>query len=300
MQRIFKPTQRPIIFPVIGILLGVIFWLLDAIVDNLFFDDVGQPFVNSLLFPDAMDLWMRLLVIALLVAFSFYARRILNAQIKTTEELNTYKEHLEEMVEERTEDLETKNNLLEMEIFIRKKAEEELQQLAITDPLTHLYNRRKFHELLNMEIQRERRYKTGLALILCDLDHFKSINDHFGHDVGDAVIKIFAQTSKENIRETDILARWGGEEFIFLVPATDLDNTLAIAEKLRSAAEKIALPPVERITASFGVTRFDDSDQVESFIKRADDALYLAKKNGRNRVEVLLKPTDRHGTFVIP
>lgn len=235
---------------------------------------------------------MRLLVVALLVFFSFYARYSLSAQLKATEELNTYKEHLEHMVEDRTRELETKNELLEMEIFIRKKTEEELQLLAITDPLTNLYNRRKFSELLNMEIQRERRYKTGLALILCDLDHFKTINDHFGHEVGDAVIKIFAQTSKENIRETDILARWGGEEFIFLIPATDLDSTLAIAEKLRSATEKITLPPVGHIAASFGVTQFDDSDQVESFIKRADDALYLAKNKGRNCVEVLLKQAD--------
>lgn len=289
MQGIFKLITRPTIFPVIGILLGVVFWLLDTSIDYLLFNEEQAAFVNLLFYPEVMDLWMRLLVFALLLLFSIYARHLLNVQIRATEELNAYKERLENMVEERTEELETKNSLLEMEIFIRKKTEEELQHLAITDPLTHLYNRRKFYELLNMEMQRERRYKTGLALILCDLDHFKTINDHFGHDVGDSVIKIFAQTGKENIRETDVLARWGGEEFIFLIPATDLDSVLAIAEKLRAAIEEIKLPPVGRITASFGITLFDDGDLVESFIKRADDALHKAKKIGRNRVEVLLK-----------
>ena len=236
-----------------------------------------------------MDMWMRVLVCILFLLFSLYVGHLFLVQMKASNELTEYKNHLQKMVENRTRELETKNELLEMEVFIRKKTEEELQYLAITDPLTHLYNRRKFYELLNIEIQRERRYKTGLALILCDLDHFKTINDHFGHDVGDSVIKIFSHTAKENIRETDILARWGGEEFIFLIPATNLDNALAIAEKLRAATEEIKLPPVGRITASFGVTQFCDGDQEESFIKRADDALYMAKKKSRNCVEVLLK-----------
>lgn len=273
----------------VGLIFGVLFWLIDSIVDFIFFNEDGLTFQATLISPDPMDFWMRSLVIVILLVFSFISRKLLFDEIRATLELESYKTKLEHKVEARTREIQIRNEELHKEIAARTKVEEELQQLAITDPLTGLYNRRMFHQLLTSEIERDRRYRSGLGLILCDLDHFKVINDNFGHDVGDKVLQAFATNVRKHLRDSDILARWGGEEFIMLIPQTSLEKTQAIAEKLRAETEKIVLAPVGRFTSSFGVTVFYGEDTVESFIKRADNALYIAKNNGRNRVETLLK-----------
>jgi diguanylate cyclase (GGDEF)-like protein len=272
-----------------SLIFGALFWLMDSTVDFCFFNEDKLTFQATLISSEPMDLWMRSLVIVILLLFSFISRKILRDEMRAKLELEDYKTELENKVEERTREIHIRNEELLKEIVIRKKVEEELQQLAITDPLTGIYNRRMFHQLLEGEIERDRRYRSGLGLILCDLDHFKIINDNFGHDVGDKVLQVFAANTRKHLRDSDILARWGGEEFIILIPQTNLEKTLVIAEKLQSETEIITLPPVGCFTCSFGVTFFCDDDTVESFIKRADDALYLAKRNGRNRVEMLLK-----------
>lgn len=165
-----------------------------------------------------------------------------------------------------------------------KEMEDQLKLLSQTDQLTQIFNRVKFHDSLAQEINRAKRYETDLALIMFDIDHFKRVNDTYGHDVGDDVLVDLSKRVKTCIRETDIFARWGGEEFMLLLPHTPLSNAAQLAERIRAAIEKDSFPKVGTVTTSFGVTQFIKSDSEESFTKRVDRALYKAKQKGRNRV----------------
>lgn len=229
---------------------------------------------------------MRCLVAAMLILFSLFARRILVRQIAIANELSQMKSQLELLVDERTKELSKANAKLRVEIGTKKVIEEQLEQLAATDPLTLLFNRRKFEELLKYEMDRDRRYQTGLHLVSCDIDWFKRINDEHGHDVGDGVLRLFAQTLKSNVRKSDIVARWGGEEFVLLLVNTAPDIAGVIVEKLRMEIDACDFPKVGNVTASFGAPRLLDGDSISALFKRADVALYKAKKNGRNRVEI--------------
>ena len=168
-----------------------------------------------------------------------------------------------------------------MDITQRKRAEEEIHILATTDSLTGIANRREFSVILAREVERARRYGSAMSLAMYDLDFFKRVNDSFGHDAGDYVLQAVTELVQSNIRATDVVARWGGEEFMLLMPQTELDAANLVAEKLRQAIA------VDKLTASFGVTAFREGDDLNSLLKRVDDALYQAKKNGRNRVEIL-------------
>lgn len=172
------------------------------------------------------------------------------------------------------------------------------EQEARVDPLTGLYNRRAFMERASDELLRARRYNTSLALAMIDLDHFKLINDRFGHAVGDQVLVAFAETLEKSMRAVDIVARVGGEEFVLLMTETRIDEAIQVAERLRLEIAAASLPVGnERLhwTASLGVAFLDADDiSVSSALVRADQALYRAKEAGRNRVEVELKegPTE--------
>ncbi len=169
----------------------------------------------------------------------------------------------------------------------RKKLEEELGRLATTDSLTGLYNRHRCNELLQQEIARARRYHTPLSLIMFDLDYFKNINDTYGHAVGDQVLQAVADVIRENVRTTDWVGRWGGEEFMVLCPEATEKEAVSTAEKLRALVESHTFETVKTITISCGVTRFRAPDSVDAFVGRADDGLYRAKDNGRNIVEIV-------------
>lgn len=160
-----------------------------------------------------------------------------------------------------------------------------LKQLSNTDSLTQIYNRMAFNDLLETEIVRAKRYNTGLALIILDIDHFKNINDTYGHLAGDEVLKTMAALITKSIRTIDIFARWGGEEFVILTPETGIRAAADLAERLRTKIEEHNFGEAGKITSSFGVVSLKGNDLSDSFIKRADDTLYVAKKNGRNRVE---------------
>ncbi|NWF76000.1 MAG: diguanylate cyclase [Nitrospirae bacterium] len=172
------------------------------------------------------------------------------------------------------------------DITIRKQMEKRLEHLAVTDTLTNTYNRTKFDEVIKKEISRVKRYSHPLSLIMFDVDHFKRINDTHGHIYGDYVLKTLTNIVKENMRETDYLIRWGGEEFIILSPNTDLNNAKVLSERIRKAVEEYSFEKNQKVTVSFGVTEFRQYDIEDTFVKRADDALYKAKEAGRNRVEV--------------
>jgi len=174
-----------------------------------------------------------------------------------------------------------------------EKANKEIKQLSRTDSLTGCYNRGHLNELLPREIKRALRYRHSMALAMCDIDHFKKVNDTYGHQCGDEVLKIFVQSISELIRtDTDWLARYGGEEFLLVLPETKLENAYGLAERLRKhIAQKIIETEEDKvsITASFGVTGFDVSSSSnnitpEALINTADKYMYEAKKKGRNRV----------------
>jgi diguanylate cyclase (GGDEF)-like protein len=162
-----------------------------------------------------------------------------------------------------------------------------LRRLAGTDYLTGLPNRREATARLEREIQRSQRYGSPLSVVLTDLDDFKSVNDRFGHEVGDRVLQHAAELLLRTLRSTDMCGRWGGEEFLIALPGVELGGGVDAAERLRRAlAEGDAEGPA--LTASFGVTGFVCGDSVESLVRRADAALYEAKRRGRDRVEQLV------------
>jgi len=174
-----------------------------------------------------------------------------------------------------------------LDITDRKMAEEEIHLLATTDSLTGIANRREFTAMLEREVERVKRYDTPLSLAMFDLDNFKRVNDTFGHDVGDSVLLAVTGLVKKSIRGADVVARWGGEEFMVLMPESDMQAAEKASEKLRLAIAGHPFDTVGKVTASFGVAAFEPQDDLNSLLKRADDALYRAKDKGRNRVETL-------------
>ncbi len=172
------------------------------------------------------------------------------------------------------------------DITDRKLAEEKLKLQATTDALTGIANRRLFNSFLETEMRRAARHHLPLATMIMDIDHFKQVNDAYGHQVGDGVLVELTRLVSEKIREHDFFARWGGEEFVILSPNCDTENMRLLAEKLRSAVEAHPFSDISRVTCSFGLTEYCTGDSAEDFIGRADAALYRAKENGRNRVEM--------------
>ncbi|MDR3347552.1 MAG: diguanylate cyclase [Helicobacteraceae bacterium] len=165
------------------------------------------------------------------------------------------------------------------------KERERAKSNALTDPLTGSYNRRKFDDELGHEIERAKRYRRALALIMFDIDRFKQINDSFGHQAGDMALIELSNMIRSNIRKSDVFARIGGDEFMIILPETNIGGATYVAEKLRMEIERHAFE-AGSITGSFGVTQYLQGDDTSSMFKRVDEMLYKAKNNGRNRVEV--------------
>ena len=178
---------------------------------------------------------------------------------------------LENLVRSRTQELLEKNR--------------ELEVLSVTDRLTGLFNRRKLDLVLEEELTRGRRYSTGFALVMMDIDHFKAVNDTHGHAVGDAVLAEMARILRDHTRESDALARLGGEEFVIVCRHSTLEGCLATAEKIREMIDKHVFADAGHVTASFGVTSCEPEDSAARMLARADAALYRAKASGRNCVE---------------
>lgn len=163
--------------------------------------------------------------------------------------------------------------------------EEKLRRISETDPLTGVYNRRRFVTELRERFCEFKRYARCAALILLDIDHFKQVNDRYGHQVGDEVLRRLCTLCRKELRESDILARFGGEEFIILLPSTSIEQAISAAERLRVCVEHCNKNP--SVSISLGISRFEHADTSEdAAISRADEAMYRAKHNGRNRVEV--------------
>jgi diguanylate cyclase (GGDEF)-like protein/PAS domain S-box-containing protein len=171
------------------------------------------------------------------------------------------------------------------DITERKLAEHKLREYAEKDSLTGVFNRRKFYAVLELEKERAIRYNRSLSLIMFDIDRFKSVNDTYGHAVGDAVLKKAASVVTDHIRREDVLGRIGGEEFAVLAVESAVESASALAEKIRRAIETAEYDHAGKITVSLGVSTYDNCITLDEFVRRADEALYSAKNKGRNRVE---------------
>ena len=159
-----------------------------------------------------------------------------------------------------------------------------IEQSAEKDDLTQIYNRSKFNQML-LSVQRNAEiYKKPFCIILFDIDHFKKVNDTYGHDAGDKVLIQVATLVRHILRDSDLFARWGGEEFVILAESCALNDAYELANRLRSEIESFPFPIVKRLTCSFGVAEYQMGESLENLIKRADSALYQSKKEGRNRV----------------
>ena len=164
-----------------------------------------------------------------------------------------------------------------------KVTTKELENLSTHDSLTSLYNRSEYLRTIKRKIKSAQRYGTNFGLILVDIDFFKLVNDNYGHDVGDEILKKFAQILQENVREDDFVARWGGEEFVIIANYTEKGGLVHLVEKLQRKIMEASFSPVPKVTASYGVTAYIAGDNYEELFKRVDNALYMAKHNGRDQ-----------------
>jgi len=171
-------------------------------------------------------------------------------------------------------------------------AKERLRQLAITDGLTGLYNHRYLKEFLKRELERARRHRLSVSIVMIDIDHFKHYNDTHGHQAGDELLKMIARLFKDNIRKIDLAARYGGEEFCLVLLETNRQSAAIVAEKIRNLIDAYPFPneetqPKGKVTVSMGVASFpEDATDYENLVHIADQRLYLAKERGRNQVVV--------------
>lgn len=169
-----------------------------------------------------------------------------------------------------------------------EKAHERLKESSTKDPLTNLFNRSETLERINLEIEKASRYEMPICLCICDIDDFKSINDRWGNHVGDIILRSVSEILHQNLRRTDVIGRYGGEEFIILLPLIDLHRAIIAVEKLKKAVESTTIEIIEpkKIKLSFGLTQIVSNDSLEDFIDRAESALYKAKKLGKDRIEI--------------
>ncbi|GAB4365013.1 MAG: hypothetical protein Kow009_01760 [Spirochaetales bacterium] len=202
-------------------------------------------------------------------------------------EIGSIARHIEQLAGDallaKNRDLESANQKI---LSINAELEErnrEMERLATHDFLTGIYNRRKLEEVLGYEYEKFERYRTPLSVVIFDLDHFKSINDSFGHKAGDNVLQEISHLIKNNLRKTDTFGRWGGEEFLIILSNTPLPRAKEVAEKVRTRVEQTRFSVPRTITISLGLAEAQEEESLERFLQRVDRYLYIAKMKGRNR-----------------
>ena len=228
----------------------------------------------------------------LIRAFNAMSDKLLESRSEqrlTQEELRAAKQELEVRVAERTRELEESNRSLRHEVEERSKAQKALAEAARTDSLTGLLNRRAMTEQMEFQVGRVFRHKKPFCLVLCDLDHFKTVNDRHGHAEGDRVLVEVARLLRSSVRQEDLVARWGGEEFLLLLPDTDIQGGRILAEKIRERLHELRFAcngePFQ-VTMSIGLTVYAGTRGPDQCLVAADKALYAAKELGRNSVVV--------------
>ncbi len=250
------------------IIVGIIFTLLTAAVALLLGKWAAKPIVE-------------LATTAQAIGKGRFDTRV---EVLSNDEIGSLAKSLNKMAKNLQDTMTSRDELI-YEVEQREKVAEKLRLLSTTDELTGAYNRRAFNEYLHANIGRAKRYDELLSMFLFDIDHFKNINDSHGHEVGDLVLKALVRVVKESIRQEDIMARWGGEEFTVLLPQTGKDDALQLAERLREKISVHDFPKIGHVTVSIGLAELQVDDTSDSFVKRADIAVYQAKEGGRNIVK---------------
>lgn len=270
--------------PLLGLLVAALFWVLDAFVDVTFFG-VHDTFSEALLKPTPVEFWMRSIVVVLLLLFAWHARRL---GIQLADSMNLLKAREQELDNHRDMQHVLRRQADELNRQVMKQAneQEELRKLAYLDPLTGLFNRRRIEEILDASRLTEQLSATGLGVLLCDIDHFKSVNDEFGHFAGDRILVRIGQLLKDHFRRGDAVGRWGGEEFLVVLPNLTQAEAEVISENFRARIERETHPPKGKLTVSLGLAMIRSNESAESLLKRADRALMLSKQTGRNRLYI--------------
>ena len=232
-----------------GIPLALSYWVLDALLDVYVFK-ISPEFSSSLFTSNTHELWMRISISALIVAFVIYIKKS------------------------------------QTELQLKTDEAEELKYLEVNDPLTALFNKRKFYEILEYEMEKEKRNKDGLSIIFCSIDNFKKINDAYKADTVDNLLRSVALQLAVCLRKTDIISHWEDEKFLILISNKTADKTKIIAEKIRTTMENFNFDEIGNITTSLGITQFIDTDNKVTIVNRADDALTNAVEKTGNIVEV--------------
>lgn len=217
-----------------------------------------------------------ILIIGLTTIIWFLIKNI-HRRERAEKDLTRLNESLESIVEDRTQDLEIKNRQL-------TELSNRYESMAFTDILTELGNRRFGNELLQKMIKRHQLSQQYFSIGLVDIDHFKKVNDTYGHDVGDIILKSVSRTILDLIRPTDTICRWGGEEFLLFFPGSNAQSAERASERIRTAISSVAFAPVGSVTISIGVAQLLSHDDGDAMLKRADKGLYMAKDCGRNHV----------------
>jgi diguanylate cyclase (GGDEF)-like protein len=265
-----------------GVAGALLFWLLDAASEKFVFGMPGT-FLDILFCPlGSHEFRTRMLATAVILLLVSAVAVLLRRKENSEASLR----HGRFLVEEMAVELKHNNQQLLAEIDRRKEVEQRLENLADTDQLTGVYNRRKFDELLNLHLRQEARYRRGLCLLMLDIDYFKAVNDQFGHAVGDEILKELARLIDGHRREADSFFRIGGEEFCMITFASSDGNLKTAAEKIRQAVAGHEFGKAGRLTISIGATAWRQGDDYYSLFKRADAALYEAKQAGRDRVMI--------------
>jgi len=265
--------KNPNLFTLFGFIAGICIWIIDAFIDS-FILEPDEEFIESLFNAEGTELWMRLLIVIVTSSGGYLASR----SFKKTQDLNIllykYQFKLEDLVDSRTRALEEKT--------------EQLEKLASIDPLTEIYNRRKFIEVCEIELSRFARHHHAFSIFMLDIDNFKKINDTYGHDVGDIVIKKVADLIRNATRGSDYFGRWGGEEFIIMSPDSDPEGREILANKIVNIINQQKFDKIGTVTISVGVTTVVENDKdLDDIIKRADQGLYKAKEFGKNQYQII-------------
>ncbi len=211
---------------------------------------------------------------------NIHAAKIAKEQLERHNRLLKGNETIEQIIAERTSELAAVNLKLEDKI-------QQVEHIATHDALTGVFNRHMFKSLLDIEINRSKRYNQPLSLVLADVDFFKQVNDQYGHVVGDQVLCHIANIFSKHLRDGDLLSRWGGEEFAIVLPNTTEEQAYEMIDRIRRIIAESSFEAFISLTCSFGVTGYLEEDSVNSLFARVDKALYQAKSNNRNNVQLL-------------
>lgn len=256
---------------------------LDSLIENKLTQNIKSTQKTAAIL-SAMTLLVIATSFALLVKYlNLFSSRISTLDIKMKSILSTNNYRIE-IYDTNDDEISEISNSLNTLLKFTNSLIEEKDRLASRDKLTNLYNRHKFSELFALELERYKRHGTIFSLCIFDIDFFKKINDIYGHMIGDEVLVKLSSEISKNIRTNDVFARWGGEEFVLLLPSTTIQSALIFAEKIREIVEKISFTRNFNVTISIGATEVTQADTQDSLIIRSDEALYESKKTGRNKV----------------